>query len=162
MNLYRITPQQFLENYDGLGASFKSGARWNAKNHPVLYFALSPSVALLEMANYLPSPRLIPKTYRLGTYQLSEQASITRYQPDELPTNWADYPHPIETVHIGTEWLKSQTTLCLQVPSAAVSEGMEDILVVNAKLIDPSKPQIKLIRSTEKLFNQRMFDGLLP
>jgi len=70
MKLYRICPEQYLKNYTGLGASFKNGARWNNKGIPVLYFALSPSVAMLEMANYLPSPRFVPKSYCLGEYNL--------------------------------------------------------------------------------------------
>lgn len=64
MRLFRICPEQYLENYSGLGASYRDGARWNKAGIPVLYFALSPAVALLEMGNYLPSPRLVPKSYR--------------------------------------------------------------------------------------------------
>ncbi len=71
MRLYRICPERFLENYSGLGASFQDGARWNSKGYPALYFALSPATAMLEMANYLPSPRLVPADYRLGSVDVS-------------------------------------------------------------------------------------------
>ncbi|MFT4927875.1 MAG: RES domain-containing protein, partial [Phenylobacterium sp.] len=73
MRLYRICPLHFLENYSGLGGSYKDGGRWNLPGVPVMYFALSPSVALLEMANYLPSPRLVPASYRLGIYELDTE-----------------------------------------------------------------------------------------
>ena len=62
MQLYRICPQSYLQDFSGLGASYKDGARWNSAGLPVLYFALSPATVLLEMANYLPSPRLVPPT----------------------------------------------------------------------------------------------------
>ena len=58
MQLYRICPEAFLENYSGEGASFRSGGRWNQPGQRVLYFASSAAVAMLEVANYLPSPAL--------------------------------------------------------------------------------------------------------
>ena len=66
MELFRITKAKYLENYSGRGKSFLEGARWNKAGQPVLYFAQSPSVAQLEMSHYLPSPQLVPKSYRLG------------------------------------------------------------------------------------------------
>ena len=80
MELFRITRIKYLEDYTGRGGSFLNGARreasplgrWNLPGIPVLYFASTPSVALLEMANYLPSPRLIPADYRLGIYHLPD------------------------------------------------------------------------------------------
>ena len=68
MRLYRIGRQAYLEDYRGLGASYLDGGRWNAAGIPALYFAETASVAMLEMANYLPSPRLVPTSYRLGIF----------------------------------------------------------------------------------------------
>lgn len=160
MKLYRITKQCYLENYSGLGASFQSGARWNQKGHPVLYFATTPSVALLEMANYLPSPRFIPKDYRLGIYKLAEHVAIKTVTIAELPQHWADYPYPTATQQIGTTWLTQQTSLALSVPSAAVPGGLENIVLLNCKLICQDKPQITLIDATADLYNKRMFTAL--
>ena len=160
MKLYRITKACYLENYSGLGASFQSGARWNQKGHPVLYFATSPSVALLEMANYLPSPRFIPKDYRLGIYQLAENTAITTVSTADLPEHWADYPYPNTTQHIGSVWLKNATSLALSVPSAAVPGGLENIVMINCKLLCQDKPQLKLIDATADLYNKRMFSAL--
>nr|WED69001.1 RES family NAD+ phosphorylase [Pectobacterium colocasium] len=55
--------------------SFLHGARFNQPNTPVLYFSETPAVAMLEMGNYLPSPQLLPASYRLGVYEL----------PDDVP-----------------------------------------------------------------------------
>ena len=58
MRLYRICRVEHLEDYSGLGASYRDGGRWNEAGLAVLYFAETASVAMLEMANYLPSRRL--------------------------------------------------------------------------------------------------------
>ena len=49
MQIYRICPEAFLEDYRGLGASYRDGARWNHPGSPVQYFAASASVAMLEL-----------------------------------------------------------------------------------------------------------------
>ena len=59
MRLFRICHVRYLEDLRGLGASYRDGARWNEPGFPIIYFAETPSVAMLEMAHYLPSPRCI-------------------------------------------------------------------------------------------------------
>lgn len=43
MELYRIAPERYLENYSGHGGSFENGGRWTSAGHPVLYMALVTS-----------------------------------------------------------------------------------------------------------------------
>ena len=158
MRLFRITKSKYLGNFTGRGASFLNGARWNQSGHPVLYFASTPSVALLEMANYLPSPRLVPADYKLGIYFLPDNISTQTITTEDLPPNWSQYPYPLTTQKIGTQWLESNYSLLLIVPSVAVPAGMENIIVVN-----PLHPEIKLLKliSTESnLYNNRAFQGL--
>lgn len=158
MQIYRISPEQFLENYSGTGASYKDGARWNSAGLPVLYFALSPSTALLEMSNYIPSPRLVPPSYRLGIYNLPDTVSLDELEVSTLPSNWADFPYPLSTQQIGSKWLKDCKKLALIVPSTAVPAGLEKIIIVN-----PSHSEIKKLTLTKKikdLFNKRTFQGI--
>ena len=157
MQLYRISPQAYLEDFSGLGASYQDGARWNSAGLPVLYFALSPATALLEMANYIPSPRLVPPSYRLGIYELPEQVKLDLFDSEQLPDDWAQYPYPKSTQTIGDQWLRSCETLGLRVPSTAVSAGLEQIVLIN-----PRHPQIKelqLMDSINELYNKRSFMG---
>ena len=158
MRLYRITKLKYLTSYSGQGKSFQDGARWNSPGFPVLYFASSPAVALLEMANYLPSPRLVPKDYNLGIYELPSNTKSKTLTVDDLPDDWADFPYPLSTQLIGSKWLNSNDELCLIVPSAAIPEGMENIVIVN-----PNHPQIgslKLSYATPSLYNKRAFEGI--
>jgi RES domain-containing protein len=158
MRLYRITKLKYLTSYSGQGKSFQDGARWNSPGLPVLYFGSSPAVALLEMANYLPSPRLVPKDYNLGIYELPDSTKTKTLTVDDLPDDWADFPYPLSTQLIGSNWLNSNQELCLIVPSAAIPEGMENIVIVN-----PNHPQIgnlKLSSATPNLYNKRAFQGI--
>jgi len=158
MQLYRISPEQYLDNFQGLGASYKDGARWNRIGQPVLYFALSPATALLEMANYIPSPRLVPKDYRLGIYELPDDISSFIYPNNELPSDWSLFPYPASTQTIGGDWLNLNKELVLFVPSCAVPAGIEKIAVVNPS--HPECKEIKLIEVTSDLFNSRSFTGI--
>lgn len=158
MELFRITRIKYLENYTGRGGSFLNGARWNEPRIPVLYFASTPSVALLEMANYLPNPRLIPADYRLGIYDLPDTVSSQTLTVNNLPQDWSRYPYPSSTQKIGSQWLNEGSSLILLVPSVAVPAGLENIAVIN-----PRHPEInKLVLSSVEsdLYNDRAFKGL--
>lgn len=158
MLLYRITKEKYLTNFTGRGKSFSDGARWNSPGLRVLYFACTPSVALLEMANYITSPRLVPKSYRFGIYELPDTLSSKTLSREDMPPDWADFPYPASTQAIGSEWLLSNESLCLIVPSVAVPAGMENIAVVN-----PSHPEIKDLKISaveSDLYNKRAFRGI--
>ncbi len=158
MRLYRICPEIYLENYSGLGASYTDSARWNRPGQPVIYFAVSASTALLEMANYLPSPRLIPKNYRLGIYELDEIASTSVLSDHKLPADWACFPYPRSTQQLGGDWLEKCGQFGLFVPSSAVPQGLEKIMIANPRHQDIR--YLELVRSTAELFNKRTFSGL--
>ena len=160
MRLYRIAPQAFLENYQGLGASYRDGARWNFPGIPVIYFASSASVAMLEMANYLPSPKLIPPSYRLGVYELPERVVNDSMGVDDLPADWNRYPYPASTQRLGSIWLQAVENALLIVPSAAVPAGLESILVVNP--LHPDSKTLQLIASERQIYSKRAFRGADP
>ena len=157
MLLYRIVPEAYLKNFSDKGASYMDGARWNEPGLPVLYFALSASVAMLEMANYFPLPGLIPKNRILGIYELPETLNIYQLPKAELPHNWNYYPHPKSTRDIGSEWLRGGRQIALIVPSAATPDGLESIIVINPLHSDIQF--LKLIDTKDKIFNKRAFIG---
>lgn len=158
MYLYRITRDEYLNDFSGLWGSYKDGGRWNLPGFPVLYFGSSPGVALLEMANYLPNPRNVPKDYRMGIYSLPDEIKVESISRDNLSDNWNDFPYPKFTQEMGSKWLKERSSLCLIVPSAAVCNGMESCIVVNP--LHPELCHLKLMDKKEKLYNDRAFNGL--
>jgi RES domain-containing protein len=155
MRLYRICPERYLEDYSGLGASYRDGARWNLQGVPVLYFAASASLAMLELANYLPSPRLVPAQYRLGIYTLPARTRVDTWHVEDLPERWNQYPYPGAGQQLGTAWLRSVKRLALRVPSAAVPDGLEHCVLVNPR--HPAIDQLKLVGQHGDIYNTRVF-----
>ena len=157
MRLYRICPENLLENYSGRGASFQDGGRWNEAGLPVLYFACSAGVAMLEMANYLRSPRLVPKSYRLGIYETDGDIRFEQWGIENLPTGWNGYPYPAVTQERGSRWLQAATSALLLVPSAAIPGGLENISLVNPA--HPGSRTLTLVSIETDIFNKRAFSS---
>ncbi|MGI9286850.1 MAG: RES family NAD+ phosphorylase [Pseudomonadales bacterium] len=155
MHLYRVCPERYLEDYSGLGASYRDGARWNEAGTPVIYFAATASVAMLELANYIPSPRLVPVSYRLGIYTLPGRVKVDTWHTAALPANWNQYPHPVSTQQLGTQWLRDKQRLALRVPSAAVPGGLEYCVMVNP--LHPAITHLTLIDTQDKIYSERIF-----
>lgn len=158
MLIYRITKDKYLEVYTGLGGSYEEGARWNLPGTPVMYFALSAPVAMLEMANYTVTPRMVPPSYRLGVYEIPDDAPVDYLEPEHWPEGWADFPHPESTQRLGDDWLGERTGFGLIVPSCAVPAGLGEIMVVNPQ--HEFAKQIKLVETRTDIFNPRAFPGL--
>ncbi len=155
IRLFRITRAQYLEDFSGLGASYRSGGRWNEAGVPALYFANAPSVAMQEMANYLPSPRLVPRDYRLAVYEMADDAAIEHWSLDSLPADWRDFPYPQSTQRMGSDWLYGAAAPLLAVPSAAVPGGLESIVLANPRCLAPGAIRLQSVES--EIFNPRVF-----
>lgn len=102
MQLYRICQAQYLEGYSGFGA------------------------------NYLPSPRPVPASYRQGIYKHSGRATVDTWAVEDFPAKWNEYPYPAATQRLGAAWLRSGTRVALRVPSAAVPGGLEQCVVIKS------------------------------
>lgn len=157
MFLFRMAPTEYLNNLSGRGGSYADGARWNKAGHPVIYFGLTPGVAMLEMANYIASPRLLPPTYRLGKYQV-EDVDFDEWSMGSLPHDWRQFPYPKSTQALGTSWLIANQAAGLILPSCTTPMGEDKIAVVNPLHLDTAK--IKLIEAVEHVYNPRMFAGV--
>lgn len=155
MRLYRICRADHLEDYHGRGVSYRHGGRWNEPGIPVLYFAATAGIAMLEMANYLPSPRLVPTGYRLGVYEASGDLSVERWTAEDLPTDWDRFPYPRSTQRMGSDWLTRGSATLLVLPSAAVPGGLDDIVLVTPARLDAAS--IRLSAVHERLYNPRAF-----
>lgn len=158
MNLYRIGPETYLENYTGLGGSYQDGARWNKAGFPVMYFACSPAVAMLEMGNYLPSPKFVPVNYRLAVYDLPNSIVVDELTLADMPDDWNTFPHNRKTQDVGSQWLAKCENAVLMVPSATVPLGMESIVVINPKHNDTTK--LRLTSKIEKIYSERLFSNI--
>ena len=160
MRIYRISKLQYMEQYSGRGASYLHGGRWNRVGQPVLYFAQTPALAMLEMAHYLPSPRLVPASFRIGEYFLPDDISQA-VLPAPFPEDWDANIYPKSTQNAGGDFLQDCESLILWVPSTALpmqGEGMDRIAVVNP--LHPDISKLELISSEGKIYNERAFRGM--
>ncbi|QOL25234.1 RES family NAD+ phosphorylase [Thalassotalea sp. LPB0316] len=158
MKLYRVTNKAYADNFAGRGASFEDGARWNSPGHPVIYFGLDMATALVEAANYHPSPRLIPASHCKAIYQLPDDVEVEHLELKNLANNWQEMPYPLCTQLMGDEFLKSNRALVLFLPSVAV--GIEDYSMAVVNPLHPDITKLKLIETIQPVYSPRMFKGL--
>lgn len=153
--MYRISDRQHIGDLRGLGASFRTGGRWNRAGVPALYFAASAAVAMLEMAHYLPSPRLVPSSYRMGVFEALDGLRMDRWTAQDLPADWRTFPYPASTQELGSTWLLSGQAELLAVPSTAIPGGLGDIVLASPARLGPST--IRLVETLADLYSGRAF-----
>ena len=79
-----------------------------------------------------------------------ERESINRKQ---LPSNWRGYPAPEQLANIGTKWIKSKSTLLLEIPSAVIDK--ETNILINP--LHPDIKHVKVAKVEKFYFDSRLF-----
>jgi RES domain-containing protein len=103
-----------LTAFSGEGA-FRVGGRWNSPGVRVVYTSSSVALAVLEVLAYRKARK--PLTTRHLYRVTIADSDIKRLEPNELPEDWAAYPHSTSTQALGDAWVKAGETLALAVPS---------------------------------------------
>ena len=115
---YRLVKRKWRQAaFDGEGARLYGG-RWNSKGKACIYLAGSESLAMLEVMVHLDDYQLLTH-YALLEVTL-QKSSLMSLSADSLPKDWAVEPAPASTAEIGDNWLESQSSLALAVPSTVV------------------------------------------
>ena len=131
---YRIVKKKWAGNaFDGEGARVYGG-RWNSRGQSCVYLAGSESLAILEILVHLDNARQITH-YALFSVELDEK-DIMLLDHDFLPHNWQEDPAPADTADLGDEWLSSQSSLALCVPSSIVTRERNFLLNVDHPAFD--------------------------
>lgn len=126
MRLYRISKMKFAKDLSGEGARL-FGGRWNRKGFPVLYTSENISLAAMELLVNLPVADL-PDDLRLITLNVPDEISMRVISFDDLPKGWRHYPPPGSLSEMGTEWIQSEESLMLRVPSAVIPQEWNVLL----------------------------------
>lgn len=138
MVVWRICKSRYVSSaFSGAGAE-KTGGRWNAKGSRVVYASENLSLAALELFVHV-GPRAIPTDLVVVLAELPKRWSRREIKPSDLPSNWRDYPAPSRLQEIGTEWIVSNSSLALIVPSA-VNPFDRNVL------LNPRHPQMKNVK----------------
>ncbi len=135
MLLYRLSKREYVSTaFSGEGARL-AGARWNSRGRVMTYTSASVSLAMLELLVQDLSPSQLPLYLGLSAVVPDDSLEVAA-----LPPDWRNYPHPASTKRYGDEWLKSQCSLVLRVPSAMLP------LEFNY-LLNPTHPRFAEIQS---------------
>ena len=151
IKLYRICNTEYINDISGIGARIYGG-RWNHSGYPVVYSSGSRSLAVLEFLVHVPMA-LAPDNLSIAEINIVETVERESINQKQLPSNWRGYPAPEQLANIGTKWIKSKSTLLLDIPSAVVDKETNT-------LINPLHPDIKHVKvaKVEKFyFDSRLF-----
>jgi len=136
IKLFRICSSKHISDISGTGARIYGG-RWNHPGYPVVYTSGSRSLAALEFLVHVPMA-LAPQDLSIVEIDIQQKVKRELVTENQLPVNWRGYPAPEKLMNIGTNWLKGNSSLLLDVPSAVVDKEINT-------LINPLHPDIKYI-----------------
>lgn len=151
IKLYRICNTEYINDISGIGARIHGG-RWNHSGCPVVYSSGSRSLAVLEFLVHVPMA-LAPDNLSIAEINIVETVERESINQKQLPSNWRGYLAPEQLANIGTKWIKSKSTLLLDIPSAVIDKETNT-------LINPLHPDIKHVKvaKVEKFyFDSRLF-----
>jgi RES domain-containing protein len=117
VRVYRLTRARYAA-FDGRGSLFASG-RWHWAGVPVIYTAESRALAALETLVHTRKDQ-IPTDYILLDIEVDDH-QVTRVPEKELPADWRD-PEPGGSRRFGDEWVRSQGSVALLVPSTVIPQ----------------------------------------
>ncbi|MGH9432185.1 MAG: RES family NAD+ phosphorylase [Terriglobia bacterium] len=115
---WRIVQRKHAESAFGGEGARRFGGRWNRPGVPVVYASGSPSLAALEMLVHLEAAELL-EGYVLFKIEVDERL-VERLNRSRLPTNWREYPPPLEAQLMGDAWVAAGSSAVLEVPSATI------------------------------------------
>lgn len=135
MFVWRICAKKYQSSaFSGIGGLYVSG-RWHPQGHKIVYTAESLALASLEIFVHLESDRIPLIAIKAW---LPNELKIEEIERSQLPDNWQDTSaYPI-LQKIGQDWLNSNRTPVLKVPSAIVP-------VEYSYLLNPQHPELKVV-----------------
>lgn len=149
MEVWRITTARFATDLSGQGAALYGG-RWNHTEHKALYFGMTAEVCALETVIHCTEvPRIALKLVRV---KLPDDPQLY-CEPDlqQLGEAWASNPADIQSMNIGTAWLKRGQHLGLIVPSSALPQARN--IVLNP--LHPAARRIEILDVADFFLGQR-------
>ena len=138
LTLWRIgtdTRDYLAEDMSGLGAA-RHGGRWNEQDIPVVYTSTSRSLACLETLVHLSADALPLNRYLVAVTVPQE---VSRMEAN-APIGWDAQPAGMVSIQYGSEWIRSEQSAILIVPSTIVPEELN-------YLINPAHPDARLIKA---------------
>jgi RES domain-containing protein len=139
MEVYRIAKKKYLNDISGFGAKLYGG-RWNREGLQMLYTSAHLSLAVLEvLANQF--RKKIDHRFGYITLNIPDKAILDLSDIGKLSENWRASQYSQQTIDFGSDWLLSQQSLALKVPSAVLEQ--ESNILINPFHKDFNKLTVK-------------------
>ena len=151
MELFRITRSKYVSDLSGKGA-YERGGRWNSTGRFALYTAQSRSLAMVESVFYL-SDMPPENEYKVAVLYVPDDTFVQPVDIQQLKNNWREDQQ--YTRQFGDNWLKSQSSLLLRVPSVIVKSEYNYIVNPQHELF----PRLTLVDIEPFSFDGRLFSN---
>lgn len=122
--------------FDGEGAK-RYGGRWNSRGTALVYASETLALATLEILVRLQDSSPLP-AYTAFSVRFEDNL-VRIVDQSALPANWTQFPSPSELRRIGDEWIDSQQSVLLGVPSVIIP--MESNYLIN-----PAHPDFRRLK----------------
>ncbi len=150
MQVWRLSGRKYLSTaFSGMGGMY-AARRWNERGYAIVYTATSPALAAVEYFVNLEPNQAPGDLVMLEAHVPDDQ--IETLDLSTLPRHWYERDN-YECRKIGTDWLRSQRSVGLRVPSVPV-RGDWNVL------INPEHPAFRQVSITSEesfFYDERMF-----
>jgi RES domain-containing protein len=152
LKIYRVTTSAYKDDLSGEGARLYGG-RWNLPGDAMVYFSNNLSLCVLEILVHLEF-KILTNEYYFIEAEIDDSLLLELANPNFVDTNWGAMRLHKSTQRYGSNWIDSQKSLGLSVPSAVLPQ--ERNILINPKHIDFAK--LKIIRTISLDVDGRLFD----
>ena len=151
MEVFRIAK----EVYSGALSSSGIAGRWNLRRQQVIYTGSSRSLASLELVVH--KGAVVPaENYRVMVVSIADDDYLVKQlQIKDLPPDWRTFAAYSTLQKIGSDWIRSQESLVLKVPSAVIP--YEYNFIINTEHPEFSS-KVHLVRTEDYFWDSRLLD----
>ena len=116
--MWRLCAAKYRDTaFSGDGARLYGG-RWSPPGIAVVYAAESRALAVVEILANVDDAEVL---FDVAWVVVSAEIPAGMIEsPTRLPDSWRQFPHPVETQTLGSEWARAGKFAALRVPSAVV------------------------------------------
>ena len=116
MDVYRLVKLKYSKDPFSSIGSEKYGGRWNSAGKKMVYAAESITLSMLEVMVHVQSQTLLMNQYQLFSISIPDTLILDAGAAN-LPAGWNDRPASTVSAQFGDDWLDSQSSVGLLVPS---------------------------------------------
>jgi RES domain-containing protein len=135
--LWRLSPGYHADKALSGDGSYRRGGRWSPPGIRVVYCADSRSLALVEVLANIRRPSLI-RDQQWVLIRLDVPENLIE-RPTRVPETWRETPYTTAPQAFGAEWVQSQRSVALRVPSVVVPGEFN-------YLLNPAHPQFAKVK----------------